>query len=92
VTGGGRVLVSGRLAPRAQGRRSRVVLLGRRVGASATAAARLHVLKRQRLHRGQRRFSITKRLGTGRWKLSVSYVQPGVTDRGSSRIRTVSVR
>jgi ABC-type tungstate transport system permease subunit len=91
--GDGRVRVSGRLAPRAQGRRSRAVLLGRLIGAGATAAApRLHVLKRQRLRRGQGRFSITKRLRTGRWKLRVSYVQPGITDKGNSRVRTVSVR
>ena len=90
-SGDGRVRVSGRLAPRAQGRRSRVLLLGRQVGAGATAAPRLHVLKRQRLRRGQRRFSITKQLRTGRWKLRVSYVQPGITDKGSSRVRTVSV-
>ena len=92
--GGGRIRLSGRLAPRAAGgRQSRVVLLGRRVGAGATAKGRkLHVLKRQRLRRGQKRFSITKGLEAGRWKLRVSYVQPGITDTGSSGIRTVSVR
>jgi tungstate transport system substrate-binding protein len=90
---GGRVQLRGRLAPRAQGRkRSRIVLLGRRVGAAATAQGKLHVLKRQRLRKGQRRFSITRTLSTGRWKLRVSYVQPGITDTGTSRVRTVSVR
>jgi len=86
---GNRVRLRGRLTPGAQGRRqSRIVLLGHRVGSKG----KLHALKRQRLRKGQRRFSITKKLTTGRWILRVSYIQPGITDTGSSRTRSVSVR
>jgi ABC-type tungstate transport system permease subunit len=94
VLSGNRVRLKGTLSPGARGgSRSRIVLRGRRVGSAGAAQQRkLRVLKRQRLRRGQTRFTITKRLRPGRWRLRTSYVQPGTTDTSNSGIRAVSVR
>ena len=91
---GNRVRLEGTLSPAARGgSRSRIVLRGRRLGTAGAAQGRkLRVLKRQRLRRGQTRFSITRRLRPGRWRLRTSYVQPGTTDTSNSGVRTVSVR
>jgi hypothetical protein len=80
----GRVQLSGRAWPVTGRRRARLEVLAR-----PAAGGRFQELRRVRLSSGRKRFKVGARLGPGRWRVRVRYVDRGIVEARRSPGRSV---